>query len=142
MTRAPDLPDDHDHDIVPTVSGLETRLREMGRDEQGKHFTRSIFAYILHRGQTQRWDAIVGMGRACVRPEDREELTMMARTLRGEGLRLGLQQGRQQGMQQEREEIARNLLGEGIPTATIAKVTHLPHQQIQELGKSKVALST
>ncbi|MEM7495493.1 MAG: hypothetical protein AAF471_05025 [Myxococcota bacterium] len=58
---------------------------------------------------------------------------MIARTLKGEGLRQGLQEGMQQGELNKAVEIARNMLSEGIPTATIVKVTHLPQQRIQEL---------
>ncbi|MEM7494936.1 MAG: Rpn family recombination-promoting nuclease/putative transposase, partial [Myxococcota bacterium] len=85
----------HGGNIAPLVARLEPRLCHIGHSEQGSRLAGALFAYILHRGQTDRWDAILGIGRACVRPEDREELTMIARTLKGEGLRQGLQEGMQ-----------------------------------------------
>ncbi|MEM7495098.1 MAG: Rpn family recombination-promoting nuclease/putative transposase [Myxococcota bacterium] len=138
----------HSDDIAPLVARLEPGLRDMGRTEPGGHFTWSLFSYILYRGRSNQWDAILRSGKACVRPEDREELTMIAGTLEHKGMQHGRQQGMQQGMQQGRQEgmqqgelkkaveIARNMLSEGIPPATVVKVTHLPQQQIQELRGS------
>ncbi|MEM7496052.1 MAG: Rpn family recombination-promoting nuclease/putative transposase [Myxococcota bacterium] len=121
----------HGANIAPLVSRLEPRLRDMGRTEPGGHFTWSLFSYILNRGRTDKWDAILRSGKACVRPQDREELTMIAGTLEHKGM--------QQGELKKAVEIARNLLGKGMPVATIAEVTHLPQQQIQELCGSNGA---
>ncbi|MEM7494917.1 MAG: hypothetical protein AAF471_01995 [Myxococcota bacterium] len=55
----------------------------------------------------------------------------MARTLRGEGLRLGLQQGKLE----KAAEIARNLLATGIDPRVISQATGLSHQKLTALRR-------
>ena len=43
--------------------------------------------------------------------------------------------GKLEGKLEKALEIARNMLGEGIPIAIVAKVTHLSLQELTVLGK-------
>jgi predicted transposase/invertase (TIGR01784 family) len=50
-----------------------------------------------------------------------------------EGLKEGFEQGLEQGLEQKAQEIARNMLNEGIAIALIVRVTGLTLEQVQQL---------
>ena len=123
----------HDPEMAPTFQILHPYLRRLGEGIDGKDcqdFVEAAFLFGLHAGNTGLWkDVILPIAEDCMKPNRVEVLMTTAERLKFEGM----QQGMQQGELSKAVEIARNMLSEGIPSTTIAKVTHLPKQQIQEL---------
>jgi hypothetical protein len=71
--------------------------------------------------------------RTDIKPEDRE-LIMQLSPLYLEQLQAAEQKGKREGKQEDRQEIALRMLRENIPVETIARITELSLEQIQQLG--------
>ncbi|MEM7494764.1 MAG: hypothetical protein AAF471_01190 [Myxococcota bacterium] len=67
----------------------------------------------------------------------REEAMSIWQAIGKEHELMGLQQGLQKGKLERSAEIARNMLREGIPAATIARVTGLPRHELTALRRAK-----
>ena len=52
-----------------------------------------------------------------------------------EGIQKGRQKGRQEGLREERQELARNMVAEGLAVETIMRVTSLSEQEVRALSQ-------
>jgi predicted transposase/invertase (TIGR01784 family) len=46
---------------------------------------------------------------------------------------LGMEKGREQGIEEGREEVARNMLSDGLPVDQVARYTNLPREKVEAL---------
>ena len=53
---------------------------------------------------------------------------------RQEGMQKGVQKGWQEGVREERQELARNMLTEGLAVETIVRITGLSEQEVRGLN--------
>ncbi|MFC3799024.1 Rpn family recombination-promoting nuclease/putative transposase [Cohnella sp. GCM10012308] len=111
-------------EMDPTIRNAEERLSHLSEDDM----TRMLYEA---REKAQR-DRVSFLKDAW---EEGRETGW--ETGRDEGLKEGLEKGLKQGKESAKEEIAIQMLQEGLDPATVARLAGLPHERIQQLAERK-----
>ncbi|MEM7494639.1 MAG: Rpn family recombination-promoting nuclease/putative transposase [Myxococcota bacterium] len=133
-------------DPVVVVAKLEPLLARVLHRQGGRAALQTAIDYLSPSGgQEQTRDFILKIDQTLTRAEVKEAIMTFSEVFRHEGRQLGLREGLEEGLEKGKLEgklegelnkaleIARNMLNEGIPTATIARVTGLSRHKLAAL---------
>ncbi|MEM7495730.1 MAG: hypothetical protein AAF471_06300, partial [Myxococcota bacterium] len=119
--------------ILPLLESLWPDLRAFKEGEDGREFVEKVTNYALLAATKKERGAIIKQVEEQIGTEEKEEAMTVASALIQEGLERGLRKGRQEGLEKGKLEVACNMLNNGIPVATVAKLTRLPLPRIKKL---------
>ncbi|MEM7495523.1 MAG: Rpn family recombination-promoting nuclease/putative transposase [Myxococcota bacterium] len=127
----------YDKRIMPTVRRLMPALRKLWRRSEMQEAVHQLVTYAWLAAHEEEKSRIMGLVREGLNFEEKGYAMRVAGVLlresRQQGLQEGLEKGLEKGRLERSMEIARGMLREGIPAATIARVTRLSTQRISRL---------
>jgi predicted transposase/invertase (TIGR01784 family) len=126
------------HKNLEQVLSKLTQILDKLDQTNDHHYVLVMLKYLLGCGKAEKVNPILTQLQAHLTPTLRKEVMTIAEHLKQEGIEQGrqegIQEGTEKGIELEKRLLAKKLLQENLPIATIAKVTDLPVSIIEGLA--------
>lgn len=128
-------------DILPFLEGISGLIQMLG--EESFIYIKDVIWYTLERGESTKSKEVIELFSKLFE-ERKEEVMTIADQLREQGkmqgIEIGIQKGRLEGIEKgrlaEREEVAKNLLLQGLDISIIENATGLSRKDLAKLQKN------
>ncbi|MHC0449549.1 MAG: Rpn family recombination-promoting nuclease/putative transposase [Candidatus Lariskella arthropodorum] len=124
-------------DILPFLEGISGLIQMLG--DESFIYIKNVIWYTVERGESQGGREVIEFFSKLFE-EKKEEVMTIADQLREQGkiqgIEIGIQRGIEKGRLAEREEVAKNLLLQGLDISVIESATGLSRKDLAKLQKS------
>ena len=123
-------------DMLPHLRNIQAIMQQLDQND-GREYLGIVLQYVINESTLNDQNAVIDLINKNLSNEMGENIMSLAQQWKAEGELKGELKGKLKGELKGKIETARNMLAEGCDLAFIAKVTGLPHAEVQAIQHNK-----